>query len=259
LIATLDTPAGIGPIAASLPTSAEAMPAWIRELPPEAQAEAQQKVLQTQAQLAAIMEKAQRELFEIQDRVEKTLPKSAPDAAPVIDEPTLSRDSLVAQVAGKRVVMVNELRPPLAPDVATMLRTYGKRLERLGINIVGEAPWRAADADEIELVATLRNACGTTPSDTVEFGEHVRAWLEEREPDTEAWAILWVAATPEGKARLHLVGPLDSDGNPDAALRAQLLDKLSGDGSAGAAKPKSKSGKNKNRTDSPAKPVSTPL
>jgi len=263
LVATLDTPTppgvpslpgapgtvtasfadGASPITSANPATAPAaITDWIRTLPPEAQAEAQQKVMQTQAQLQAIVEKARRELFEIQDRVERTLPRNAMDSSepdmviatepPVIDDATLRRDALVARLAGKPVVMVNELRAPLAADVATTLRTYGKRLERLGVSIIGEAPWRAADPDEIELVATLRNACGTTPTDTPEFGEQVRTWLEERDPDSEAWAILWVVATPDGKARVHLIGPLDEHGNPDAELRTQVLQRLASDAPA---------------------------
>ena len=210
-------------------------------------AEAQQKVLQTQEQLQQIIDKAQRELVEIQNRVERSLPKSG-GAQP--SEPSLGRDSLVSRVAGNRVILVNELRPPLAPEVAATLRNYARRLERLGVMVVGEAPWREAEVDEIELVASLRNACGQTPTDTAEFGEHLRGWLEERDPASEAWAILWVSAAADGKTQVRLIGPLDEQGNPDAELRNTLLQRLSND-AAPATAPSKKKAKSSKRSGTP--------
>lgn len=244
LVATLDGPDPVSPITASIPASVAPMAEWMNELPPEAQAEAQQKVLQTQEQLQQIIDKAQRELVEIQNRVERSLPKSG-EAQP--SEPSLGRDSLVSRVAGNRVILVNELRPPLAPEVAATLRNYARRLERLGVMVVGEAPWREAEVDEIELVASLRNACGQTPTDTAEFGEHLRGWLEERDPASEAWAILWVSAAADGKTQVRLIGPLDEQGNPDAELRNTLLQRLSSD-AAPAAAPSKKKAKSSKRS-----------
>lgn len=248
LVATLDAPDMVSPIAASLPASVAPMAEWMNELPPEAQAEAQQKVLQTQAQLQQIIDKAQRELVEIQNRVGRSLPKSGTNEA---SEPSLGHDSLVSRVAGNRVILVNELRPPLAPEVAAALRNYSRRLERLGVMVVGEAPWREADGDEIELVASLRNACGQTPIDTAEFGEHLRGWLEERDPANEAWAILWVSAMADGKPQVRLIGPLDENGNPDAELRNMLLQRLSSDASPASA-PMKRKGKPARRSGTPA-------
>jgi len=248
LVATLDAPDALSPIAASLPASVAPMAEWMNDLPPEAQAEAQQKVLQTQEQLQQIIDKAQRELVEIQNRVERSLPKSG---AASTSEPALGRDSLVAKVAGNRVILVNELRPPLAPEVAATLRNYARRLERLGVMVVGEAPWREAESDEIELVASLRNACGQTPTDTAEFGEHLRGWLEERDPASEAWAILWVSAAADGKTQVRLIGPLDAHGNPDSELRQTLLQRLSSD-AAPATTPGKKKSKNSKRSTTAA-------
>jgi hypothetical protein len=247
LVATLDTPDSLSSINASLPASVAPMAEWMNELPPEAQAEAQQKVLQTQEQLRQIIDKAQRELVEIQNRVERSLPMSG--ATPP-SEPSLGRDSLVSRVAGNRVILVNELRPPLAPEVAATLRNYARRLERLGVMVVGEAPWREAEVDEIELVASLRNACGQTPTDTAEFGEHLRGWLEERDPSAEAWAILWVSAAADGKTQVRLIGPLDEHGNPDAELRNTLLQRLSSD-AAPATTPSKKKAKSSKRSGTP--------